>query len=381
MKTGNWKIPLFKIYWDNDDIAAVSSAISKGMYWALGPEIEKFEKSIAKYIGVKHVVSFNSGTSALHAAMLAHGIGPGDEVIVPSFTFIATANAALFVNACPVFADIEEQSFGLDPVDVERKITPRTKAIIAVHYAGQPCMIKELRKIADKHNLILIEDAAEAFGAETGSCHVGSFGDSAVLSFCSNKIITTGEGGAVATNDKKLYKKLKLICSHGRKEKENYFSSSDSSDYIDLGYNFRMSNITAALGISQLNKASKFITMRRNNADYMNKNLSTIEKISIPKESVKNFNVYQMYTIRLQDEKTRNKLLEFLAKKGIMSKKYFSPVHLSEFYRKKFSYKEGLLPVTENVSRQVLTLPMYPHMTKEEMDMIIEGVKAFFSRV
>ena len=163
-----WKIPLFKIYWDEDDIASVNKALRRGMEWAIGPEIEQFEKGLAEYLGVKYCLTFNSGTSALHAVLMAYGIGPGDEVIVPSFTFIATANAPLFVGARPVFADIEAKTCGLNPEDVERKITPKTKAIIPVHVAGSPCLIKELKEVAQRHNIPLIEDAAEALGASVG---------------------------------------------------------------------------------------------------------------------------------------------------------------------------------------------------------------------
>lgn len=188
-----WKIPLFKIYWDKEDIKAVTEAIKGGMNWAVGSNVEKFEKMIAKYIGAKYCVVFNSGTSALHATLLAYGIKEDDEVIVPSFTFIATANAPLFVGAKPVFADIEEETYGLDSEDVKEKITKKTKAIIPIHYGGCPCKIMELREVADDHNLILIEDAAESLGARIGDKKVGTFGDSTMLSFCQNKIITTGD--------------------------------------------------------------------------------------------------------------------------------------------------------------------------------------------
>ena len=217
-----WKIPLFKIYWDKDDVKAVENAIKRGMSWAIGPEVTQFEQKLADYLKVKYCLTFNSGTSALHAALLAHGIGAGDEVIVPSFTFIATANAPLFVGAKPVFADIEEKTLGLDPADVEKKITPRTKAIIPIHYGGCPCLIEELRDVARRHNLLLIEDAAEALGAGINGKKAGSIGDAGILSFCQTKTMTTGEGGAVTTGSPEIYEKLKLIRSHGRSESSDY---------------------------------------------------------------------------------------------------------------------------------------------------------------
>ena len=244
----SWKLPLFKIYTDEADLQAVTEVLRRGTYWAEGPEVVEFERGLRDYQEKKYAVAFNSGTSALHAALLAYGIKGGDEVIVPSFTFIATANAPLFVKAKPIFADIEEQTLGLDPEDVEAKITPKTKAIIPVHYAGCPCKIRELREIADDHHLLLIEDAAESFGASIGDKKAGSYGEGGVLSFCQNKVVPTGEGGALVTDSRDIYEKAKLIRSHGRQENSAYFSSIENLDYITLGYNFRMPSMIAALG-------------------------------------------------------------------------------------------------------------------------------------
>jgi len=276
--------------------------------------------------------------------MIAYGISEGDEVIVPSFTFIATANAPVFVGATPVFADIEEETYGLNPNDVASRITERTKAIIPIHYAGCPCKIEELKEIADENNLLLIEDAAEALGAKIGNRKVGTFGDSAMFSFCQNKTITTGEGGAITTNSEDIYKKLKLIRSHGERK--------------GFGYNFRMSNILAALGLSQLKKIDKIIEMRRENAEYLNQELPGM---TAPKDY---FHTYQMYTIRMDD---RDTLKDRLEKKGIETKVYFDPVHLTDFYKQ---FGQINLPITEKISSEVLTLPMYPSLTKKEMNYI-----------
>lgn len=377
----SYKIPLFKIYWDKEDIGAVSQVIKSGMNWATGPNVEKFEKEIAKYLGVKYALTINSGTSALHALMLAYEIGPGDEVIVPSFTFIATANAPLFVGAKPVFAEIENETYGLDPGDVERKITKITKAIIPIHYGGCPCQIEELKRIAKRYNLILIEDAAESLGAEINNRKVGTFGDSTILSFCQNKVITTGEGGAVLTNSKEIYEKLKLIRSHGRLETENYFSSNKDMDYISLGYNFRMANILATLGSSQFKKIKRIIKMRRKNSEYLSKKLSGIKDIITPKPPKNYFCVYQMYTIQVKEgQRKRDALNNYLKGKGIMTKIFFNPIHLTKFYKKIFGYKRGNLPITEKISNQVLTLPMYPGLTKREMDYIIKNIINFFKK-
>ena len=376
----NWKIPLFKIYWDDEDIETVKEAIQRGMFWAIGPNVEKFEEMLSHYVGTKYAVAFNSGTSALHAILLASGIGPGDEVIVPSFTFIATANAPLFVGAKPVFADVEERTFGLDPQDVIRKITAKTKAIIPIHYGGCPCLIGELREIAEEHNLILIEDAAESLGATVNGRKVGSFGSAAVLSFCSNKVITTGEGGAVVTDSAKLCERLKPIRSHGRVENSNYFSSTEYMDYVTLGYNFRMSDITAALGIAQLKKIDRIIEMRRGNARKLSLKLLEISEIEVPHPRDDLFHVYQMYTIMVKDgQEQRDALSTNLAERGIMTKVYFPPVHLTHFYKNELGYKWDL-PTTESLSRRVLTLPMYPSLTEDEIDYIADGMAAFFSQ-
>jgi len=377
----NWKIPLFKIYWDQNDIKAAEKVIRSGFGWAIGPNVVRFEESLAKFIGVRYVLVFNSGTSALHSLMLAYGFGLGDEIIVPSFTFIATANAPLFVGAKPIFAEIEGETLGLDPSDVEKKINKKTKAILPIHYGGCPCNIIELKKIAKKHNLILIEDAAESLGAKIGNKNIGTFGDSAVLSFCQNKIITTGEGGAVVTNSKDIYEKLKLIRSHGRQDRGNYFSSTGYMNYISLGYNFRMSDILAALGFSQLKKIGKIIKRRRANAEYFSRQLADVKEITLPKVSRDYLNVYQMYTIKVDDGKEkRDDLREYLNKKGIMAKVYFDPVHLTGFYRNTFGHKEGDLPITEKISNQVLTLPMYPDLTKKEINTMVNEITSFFKK-
>lgn len=368
-----WKIPLFKMYWDEDDVAQVNAAIKSGMNWALGPQILTFEKMIADYIGTKYCLTFNSGTSALHAALLSYGIGIGDEVIVPSFTFIATANAPKFVGAIPVFADIEDATFGLDLGDVEAKITPKTKAIIPVHYGGFPCQIQELQKIADEHGVILIEDAAEAFGAKVGDRKVGTFGDSAIMSFCQNKIITTGEGGAVVTNNRDLYEKMKLIRSHGRPDTLDYFSTTEVLDYVSLGYNFRISTLTAALGIAQLNKIENILGIRRSDAAYYRSELQSVPDIIVPPEQPDTFPVYQLFSIRA---KKRDDLMKYLEKKGIMTKIYFPPVHKTHYYQNVLGYSCPL-PVTDAVSKEIVSLPFYPGIRRDDMDFVIQAIREF----
>jgi perosamine synthetase len=375
-----WKIPLFKVYWDEEDIKKVSDAMKTGMNWATGPQVQEFERLISEYVGTRYAVVFNSGTSALHSALIAQGIGPGDEVIVPSFTFISTANSVLFVGATPVFADIEEETFGLDPEDVEERITDKTKAIIPIHYGGCPCRIREIKKIAREYNLILIEDAAESFGATIDDNKVGTFGDSAMFSFCANKVISTGEGGTIVTDSKDIYDRLKLIRSHGRAEKGDYFSSSEETDYISLGYNFRLSNLLAALGISQLEKVEDIIRMRRKNANLMSEGLAKTPGLRVPSEPPSYRNIYQLYTITIEDERLRDGLMNHLTENGIMSKVYFKPAHLTPFYKGRSGFCGGELPVTEKLSKKVLTLPMYPSLTGDNINCIIDHVNKFISQ-
>lgn len=371
-----WKVPLFKIYHDPDDELYVSRAIEKGMNWAIGEQVTEFENDIRDYLGTKYCLSLNSGTSALHALMMAYGISSGDEVIVPSFTFIATANAAQFVGAKPVFADIEDVTNGLDPDDVNEKITSRTKAIVPVHFGGCPCQVRELREIADDHGIVLIEDAAESFGATVDSKMTGTFGDASILSFCQNKIISTGDGGAVITDSRDIAEKVKLIRSHGRLETADYFSSTAIFDYITLGFNFRMSNITAALGCAQMMKVDRIIGMRRKVAATYTRELKDLpgSPVRVPAEPPGNAHVYQLFSIIAQN---RDGLIKHLESRGIMSKIYFSPVHKTYYY-KDVLHNSPSLPVTERVSDSIMSLPIYPGMKEEEICCVTDAIREFY---
>jgi len=381
MKTNsskNWKIPLYKIYTDEEDFTQITKIIKRGNNWAIGPEIEEFENAIKNYVGVDYCLTLNSGTSALHATFLAYGFGPKDEVIVPSFSFISTANSVSFVGSTPIFGDIEENTFGLDPTILSQLISQKTKAIVPMDYGGISCKINEIKEVAQNNNLLLIEDSAEALGASVNGKKVGSTADSSIFSFCGNKVLTTGEGGAIVTNDKTIYEKIKLIRSHGRMDNIRYFENTEQSKYLELGYNWRMSSITAALGISQISKLDKIIKMRQDNAKYISKSLSKFPEIITPSSNEGSEHIYQMYTIRLSSNEIRDKLHNFLTGKSIFSKIYFSPIHLTDFYRNKFGMKENSLPFTEMISEQILTLPLYPNMTSEEKTYLTESVSEFF---
>ena len=370
-----WKIPLYKVDWDKEDVRTVTNVIKRGMDWAIGPEIEEFEQSLANYHDSKYCVVFNSGTSAGHAALLSLNLKPSSEIIVPSFTFIATANWPLMVGAKPIFSEIEEETLGMDPSYLDSIISKKTKVLMPIHYGGMPCKIIEIKKFAEQHKLTLIEDSAESIGSTIGNKKTGSFGDMAILSFAGNKVLPTGEGGAVIVNSKKIYEKLKLIRSHGRQINSNYFQTNETPNYISLGYNWRMSSMTAALGISQLSKLDKLISKRRKNAQYLSSKLNKHSKIILPFNYKNHKSVFQLFSIRITDN-LRDNLMAFLTNKGIMSKIFFEPVHLSKFYSKNRNKKISL-PKTEKISQQVLTLPMYPSLTKDDINFISNSIDEF----
>jgi len=373
-----WIIPLYKIYTDDEDVNLITKIVKRGNNWAIGPEIEEFENAIKNYIDVDYCLTLNSGTSALHAAFLAYGLGPQNDIVVPSFSFISTANSVSFVGANPIFADIEESTYGLDPELLSNYITPNTKAIVPMDYGGLPCRINEINQVAKNNDVLVIEDSAEALGSTIDGKKVGSFSDSSIFSFCGNKVLTTGEGGAVVTNDKKIYEKIKLIRSHGRMDSKRYFDNVEQSQYLELGYNWRMSSITAALGISQIQKLDKIISMRQNNADVISKAISKFPEITLPLSPDGFKNIYQMYSIRLSNKNIRDELHNFLTTKKIFSKVYFPPIHLTDFYKNKFGTTSNQLPVTEKISNEILTLPLYPNMTSEEKSYLTNSICEFF---
>jgi len=377
----DWKIPLYKIYTDDEDLNLITKIVKRGTQWAIGPEIEEFEQALKNYIGCEYCVTLNSGTSALHATLLAYELGEDNEIIVPSFSFIATANSVLYVNATPVFADIEEETFGLDPKLLSSKISEKTKAIIPMDYGGLSCKIFEINDIAKSSNLVVIDDAAEALGTSIRNKKVGSIADSSIFSFCGNKVLTTGEGGAVVTNSKEISDKVKLIRSHGRVDTSSYFDNTSESTYTSLGYNWRMSSITASLGISQLSKLDKIIKKRQENANFFSSKLSKFKQIQVPNPPPDSNHIYQMYTIRLKDKKTRDSLKQHLEKKKIFSKVYFNPIHLTTYYKEKFGLEPNSLPITETIAEQVLTLPLYPNMTTEEKTYLVDSVSEFFEKI
>ena len=359
-------IPIAKPLLDEKEIDAVSDVLRSGMI-AEGAQVAKFETAFAEYIGVEHAVAVNSGTAALHAALLAHGIGAGDEVITTSFSFIATANSILFTGAKPVFADIEADTFNIATNDILDKITPKTKALMPVHLYGHPAGMKTIMEIANDHNLIVIEDACQAHGASYGGKKVGSFGTGG-FSFYPTKNMTTSEGGMITTNDKKVDERARMVRSHGSKQR-----------YLHeiVGYNLRMTDISAAIGLVQLDKLDDFTSMRQKNAKALSGGLRDIDGITIP--SIRNDceHVFHQYTIRA---KKRDELATALNEAGVGTGTYYPiPIHKQPVYIK-LGYGDKL-PECEKAAGEALSLPVHPGVSKNNLNEIIENVKNGVERI
>lgn len=366
-------IPLFEIPWNENDITTVMDSIKRGGYWAKGPYVNRFESKLEDFLNVGNALVVNSGTTALVAALHGLEISEGDEVIVPSFTFIATANAVRLTGAEPVFADIDPDSYGLDPVSVEANISESTAAIIPVHPYGTSCLIDDLVQVATEQDIPLIEDAAEVLGAEFNGQKLGSFGDAAALSFCQNKIVPTGEGGAVVTDDDELAEQVKLYRSHGRASID-YFDSSGSGNYVDVGTNIRMSDLTAALGCSQFDRIDELIDGRRQAANELSDRFADVDGVAPHTSPDAGTHVYQLYTIELAKEINRDHVIKMLEEHNISSKVYWDPaVHQTEYYMRTKNETPDL-PVTEDIASRVLSLPMHPNLSSTETDRIADAV-------
>lgn len=366
------KIPLSKINIDDKEFDAMKKVLKSG-WLTEGTKNIEFEEKFAKYIGVKRAITLNSGTSALQLALIASGIK--GEVIVPSFTFVASANAVVTSGATPVFVDIDYNTCNIDPKKIEGKITDRTEAIMPVHFGGQACFMDEIMSIADRHDLKVIEDSAETIGGEYKGRKTGSFGIGC-FSFFPTKNMTTGEGGMLTTDDEVLADKAKTLAAHGIAKGTLKRESEDRPWFREArlaGYNFRMSNLLAAIGVEQLKKLDEMNRLRRECASYLNQKL-TFDEIDLPVETADCKHVYQMYTVKLKNI-DRTKFIRFMREKGIGVSVHFDPpVHLQEFYSKRYGYKEGDFPVTEKVASSIVTLPLYPKITKRYLNYIADSI-------
>lgn len=359
---------------EEDDIEAVVKVL-RSDYLTTGPAIEEFEQKVAEYVGVKYAVAVSNGTAALHIACLAAGIGEGDEVITTPITFAASANCVLYCGGTPVFADINPETYNIDPADIERKITKKTKAIIPVHFTGQPCEMDQIYQIAKKHQLIVIEDGAHALGAEYQDKKIGSFSAMTTFSFHPVKPITTGEGGMVVTEDEKLYERLKLFRSHGITREENLMTQNEGGWYyeqLELGYNYRMTDIQAALGGSQINKLDEFLARRQEIASYYDKAFEKNVNLVIPKQLVHTKSGWHLYVVQILN-RARKDVFEALKNAGIGVNVHYIPVYHHPYYQR-HGYQEVHCPNAENLYQHMISLPIYPRMTKEQQDFVIETI-------
>lgn len=352
-------IPMAKPDIGNEEIDAVSEVLASGII-AEGKRVAEFESAFADYIDADHAVAVNSGTAALHTALLAHGIGKGDEVITTSFSFIATANSITYSGAKPVFVDIEPETFNIDTELIEESITRNTKALMPVHLYGHPAEMKTITEIAEDHDLAIIEDACQAHGATYNGNKVGSFGTGA-FSFYPTKNMTTGEGGIITTNETEIARKARMIRAHGSQER-----------YLHemIGYNFRMTDIAASIGLVQLKKVEGYNSARMRNASMLSKKLKDIEGITVPtiREGCKH--VFHQYTIRVSN---RDELVTKLKQNDIGTGIYYPiPIHKQPIYIEK-GYKYGL-PVCEKAAKEVISLPVHPGVSEQNIEQIIENV-------
>ncbi len=364
-------IPVSKPLIENEEINAVVEVLKSGMI-AQGPKTKEFEEMFAKLCGTKHAIAFSNGTTAIHAGVIASGFKDGDEAITVPFTFVATANPVLMERGKVVFVDISEDDFCIDPSKVEEKVTDKTKLIIPVDLYGQVYKYDEIKEIADKHNIKILEDACQAVGAEQNGKKAGNFGDLAAFSLYATKNITTGEGGMLTTNDDEIARQAKMYRHHGQDEAVRY-------EYLALGHNYRMTDIAAAIGVEQMKKIERIIQARVNNATKLSEGLKNVKGIITPKVMEGNTHVYHQYTIRITEEygHSRDELLEYLKENEIGSGVYYpKPLHMHEHF-KKMGYKEGDFPVSEKLSKQVLSLPVNPFVTTEDIEKIVEKIVQF----
>jgi len=345
---------------------------------SLGPKLQEFEEKITRYAGTKYAVAVNSGTSALHLIIKSLGIGEGDEVITTPFSFVASANCILFERAKPVFVDIDPNTLNIDVQKVEEKVKEliarysSLKAILAVDVFGHPAEWDILQEISSKYNLRLMEDSAEALGAEYKGRKAGSLGEAGIFAFYPNKQITTGEGGVILTNNEEIAKLCRSLRNQGRDENGGWL------EHQRLGYNYRLSDINCALGIAQVERIDEILNKREKVAQMYNEQLKDIKEIEIPYVSPNIKMSWFVYVIRLSKKYTRqdrDTILQKLREKGIGCSNYFSPIHLQPFYRKQFGYKEGDFPITEYVSARTIALPFYGNLTEKDIDYVVENFK------
>ncbi|GGM31932.1 UDP-4-amino-4,6-dideoxy-N-acetyl-beta-L-altrosamine transaminase [Paraliobacillus quinghaiensis] len=371
-------LPYGRQWIDEEDIQSVLNVL-KGDYLTTGPAVGEFEKAIASYVGAKYAVAFSNGTAALHGACFAAGIGEGDEVITTPMTFAASSNCVLYQGGNPVFADIDPKTYNIDPRKVEELINENTKAIIPVHFTGQPADIDEVHQLAKNHNLVVIEDAAHALGATYKGKKIGSLSDMTMFSFHPVKHITSGEGGVITTNNEKYYQKLLQFRSHGITREPDKLIENHGPWYYEmqfLGFNCRMTDIQAALGTSQLKKIDNFVDLRKKYVSTYNEAFKEIDEIQTPYQDKNGISSWHLYIIRLDLAKlsvSRKEIFEALVNENIGVNVHYIPVHLLPYYSQ-LGYQRGICPGAEKLYEEIITLPLFPAMTEEDVTDVIAAV-------
>jgi len=362
---------------DEADIQAVVDVL-RSDWITTGPKVSEFEQAVADYVGAEYAVAVNSGTAALHAAMYAVGVGPGDEVILPPMTFVATANCVVFQGATPVFADVEPDTLLVNPAEVESKITERTKAIIAVDYAGQPCDYNALRNIAKRHDLALVADACHSIGAQFNGRNVGTLADLSVFSFHPVKHITTGEGGMVVTDETKFAERMRRFRNHGISMDSRQRADHGTWYYEmeDLGYNYRITDFQCALGLSQLQNLPAFLERRRQIAAQYDESFSRLQEVEALglREGV--LHAYHLYVVKTKYPVLnlgRAKFFRKMREKSVDVNVHYIPVHMQPFYRKHFNTNPGLCSVAETAYEGILSLPIFPAMKAADVQGVIKA--------
>jgi dTDP-4-amino-4,6-dideoxygalactose transaminase len=372
----NWRVPLSDIDFDETESLAVEKVL-KSRWLTMGKVTQEFEASFAAHVQSKHAIAVTNATAALHLACLALGLGPGDEVIVPSLTFVATANAVRYVGATPIFADIvSDDNLNISPEGIKASITPRTRAIIVVHYSGYPCDMESILSIAKQNGLFVIEDAAHAVGSELNGRHLGTWGDIGCFSFFSNKNMTTGEGGMMTTDSDDLAQKLNRLRSHGMTSLtwDRHKGHAYSYDVVDLGYNYRIDEIRAAIGLAQLSKVERNNERRRSLTQVYRDALQELApQVNVPFQHHLGKTSAHIMPVLLPQDIKRQDFIESMKGNGIQTSIHYPPIHTFTSYKDDMVWN---LPVTEDVAKREITLPLYPAMSNDDVLVVVSAVQA-----